>query len=45
MSERIKKIQKQKAKPMQDKVVESQKLECNYKDDYYGDKTCVPCGK
>lgn len=45
MSERIKKIQQQKAKPVQERMAGFHKLECNYKDNYYGDKTCVPCGK
>ncbi|WP_281251648.1 hypothetical protein [Oceanospirillum sanctuarii] len=43
MSDLIKKVQTQKAKP--DQVSDQRNLECNYKDNYYGDKTCVPCGK
>lgn len=43
MSDLIKKFQTQKAKA--DPGADQRKLECNYKDIYYGDKTCVPCGK
>ncbi|MFG1491837.1 hypothetical protein ABMA58_21475 [Oceanospirillum sp. HFRX-1_2] len=45
MSALIKKIQNQKASPQQNALAHKQKFECNYKDNYYGDKTCVPCGK